>query len=178
MNLFFLRHGESEANLTKTFAGQSETRLTALGIRQAKEAGAEIKSVGIDFDTIISSPLSRALDTARIVADITGYATTDIEIDKATMERSGGIGEGMSQTDFFALTEQEQVKLGAESFEELGKRAKEFLEKVTSAHADETVLVVSHATFGEVLKAMIKFDDYNRWPDVGRLPNAKIIKLI
>jgi len=60
--IYFVRHGESEANLKGVFAGQQENSiLSEKGKIQAKETANKIKLEGIKIDLIISSPLKRFL---------------------------------------------------------------------------------------------------------------------
>ena len=63
MKLFLIRHGESQANLDHCFAGQTDSKLTELGITQAQNIQGALK--GIPFDKVYSSDLSRAHDTQK-----------------------------------------------------------------------------------------------------------------
>ena len=57
--MYYVRHGESEANLLGIWAGsQSDSPLTELGVKQAIETGEKLK--GKKISRIISSPLIRA----------------------------------------------------------------------------------------------------------------------
>jgi len=67
--LFYIRHGQTIANINNIFGGHSETSLSELGKNQAKKAGADAKTNLPKVDVIISSPLSRAYDTAKLVAN-------------------------------------------------------------------------------------------------------------
>ena len=65
MELYIARHGETESNAVRRMqGGYKDTPLTQRGITQAKKLTEEIKN--IEFDAIYSSPLKRAMDTARI----------------------------------------------------------------------------------------------------------------
>ncbi len=56
--IYFVRHGESEANLKGVFAGQRDNSLlTEKGKQQARVTAQNIKNKGILIDRIISSPL-------------------------------------------------------------------------------------------------------------------------
>ncbi|MGF1746364.1 histidine phosphatase family protein [Vibrio minamisatsumaniensis] len=61
INIFLLRHGQSEANLKKLVCGQSDFPLTDLGLEQAKSICSKLSS--IRFDKVYSSPLMRAIQT-------------------------------------------------------------------------------------------------------------------
>ena len=67
---YLVRHGESEANAARRFAGQSDSPLTARGRRQAKTVAKELAKV--KFDKVVSSDLSRTRDTAEIIARAQG----------------------------------------------------------------------------------------------------------
>jgi broad specificity phosphatase PhoE len=60
----FLRHGESEGNLSGVIQGQSDYPLTQAGIEQANRLAVYWKSEAVSFNRIISSPLLRASETA------------------------------------------------------------------------------------------------------------------
>lgn len=67
--IYFMRHGESQANAEGIFAGPSyHAPLTDLGRSQAQHEGVRIKNQGITFDRIISSPIERAKETAELLA--------------------------------------------------------------------------------------------------------------
>ena len=63
---FFVRHGESEANLARTFSGRRDSPLTERGRAQAVTVADALDAV--PFDRIIATPLSRSLDTALVIA--------------------------------------------------------------------------------------------------------------
>jgi uncharacterized phosphatase len=177
MALYFLRHGESKANVNKTFAGQSESPLTSLGREQAESEGRRLGDEGVHFDIILSSPLSRAKDTANAVATGIGYPLDEIIFEDLLVERGGGTGEGTTYQEFFTLSESEQVAEGAESFQALGERARRLLAKIDQEYPSQEVLLVSHSTFGKMLQAILKYDDYSRIHDSEKIPNARTFQL-
>lgn len=83
----FLRHGESTGNAENRHQGQADFPLTPLGIKQAKQLSASWKAVDMKFDLAISSPLSRAKETAEI---ITKALEIKLEYDAIWMERDNG----------------------------------------------------------------------------------------
>lgn len=86
---FFLRHGETEANVHGVVAGSRDVPLTALGHAQAHAAAAALKGRGIT--AIYASALRRARDTADYVARELGLP---VEIIPELGERNWGILEG------------------------------------------------------------------------------------
>lgn len=177
MSLFFIRHGESEANVEKYFAGQSDVSLTAFGQQQASQEAQRLRAIGESFDVILSSELGRAYQTALPIAKATNYPIEAIVTTQLLNERCGGKFEGRPVSEFFALTEEEQVTGGAESFKELGERANRLLEYVEGNYPEQKVLLVSHATFGEMLQALLKYDDYTKVLDGEKISNAVTIQM-
>lgn len=138
--LYFVRHGQSQANVDKVFAGQADTPLTALGQKQAKEAAEQAKQLKIDH--IVSSPLSRAHDTAKIIAETIGYPVDQIELSSLLMERNFGSFAGKSwdiDLDLDGFIDVETM----DSVLERAHLAYEHLQTLPY----ETILVVGHGTF-------------------------------
>ena len=65
VKLFLIRHGQTIWNHEGRYQGNTDIDLNDTGIEQAKLAKAYLKN--IDFLNIYSSPLSRAIDTAKII---------------------------------------------------------------------------------------------------------------
>ena len=81
--LIFLRHGESEYNRIKKYAGQLDVPLSEVGKQQAIIAGSYIAK-NYKIDEIYSSNLSRAIETAQPIANA-------IHIDKRLSELDSGV---------------------------------------------------------------------------------------
>ena len=64
MKVFFVRHGQSEANLKKIYAGQSDVPLTEQG--RAEAAAIAPILAPYTFDRVYTSDLSRAIETQEI----------------------------------------------------------------------------------------------------------------
>jgi len=95
-HLTFLRHGESVGNATGYHQGQSEFPLTTKGRLQARALAELWASEGKKFDHIISSPQSRARETAEI---ITQKLEHNLELDEVWMERDNGVYSGLHQDE-------------------------------------------------------------------------------
>lgn len=63
MNLYMIRHGQSETNLARKYTGWAQVNLTEQGIADARRVGRFLKD--IPFDRIYSSDLIRAIQTAQ-----------------------------------------------------------------------------------------------------------------
>lgn len=174
--LYFIRHGLSEMNKSGHYAGTVETPLSDEGREQAKLAGQKAKPM--DLDLIVSSPLSRALETAKIIAEQIGYPEDKILVNSIFIERSWGDWEGKP---FRPIGEDEFDKIpNSEKSQDLiarADRALRFLESLPAQH----ILVVSHGTFGRALRHHI-LEDMPFVAEAGdeklRLPNGEIIQWI
>jgi len=67
MRLYIIRHGETEWNKVKRLQGQTDIPLAEEGIRLARKTGIGMKDVKIDL--VISSPLTRAVQTAELLTE-------------------------------------------------------------------------------------------------------------
>ncbi len=92
----FLRHGESVGNAEERFQGQSDYPLTEAGRRQAQALAQRWAREGLHFDVAITSPLTRARETARIVADA---LHVPVEVDPIWMERNAGEIAGLTRKE-------------------------------------------------------------------------------
>ena len=70
--LYFTRHGETVWNVENKICGMTDSPLTEKGRAQARELGEKLRTSGLRIDEILYSPLSRAADTARAIAEATG----------------------------------------------------------------------------------------------------------
>jgi len=157
---WFLRHGETDWNVQGLSQGNTDIPLNANGVAQAHAAAALLRNRGIA--AIVSSPLSRAHDTARIAADAIGLP---VELDEDLREVSFGAKEGHPQTEWFAdWVGGTLLPLGAETFAELRLRAVAAVNRALVRPAP--VLVVGHGALFRALRA-----DMGMEPNV-RTPNA------
>ena len=92
----FLRHGESTGNAESRWQGQADFPLNDVGRAQARALAERWKSEEIKFDFLISSPLTRAKETAEIVASALNLK---IEIDPVWLERDNGEYSGLTSSE-------------------------------------------------------------------------------
>lgn len=171
--LYFVRHGLTEMNVSGHFSGTSETPLTPEGKRQAKAAGKAAKDLNIDY--IVSSPLSRAHDTAKIIAKEIGYPMKDIHLNSLFIERHFGSMEGQAWRPDIDIDGMADV----ESHHEILSRAKQALDFLHTLPRDN-ILVVAHGTLGRALRSHVipemKFHADPNHPDYEHLNNAEIVR--
>ena len=63
--IYIVRHGQTEMNNRKALQGRSDVPLNETGIAQARAAAEKL--TGIRFDRVYTSPLIRAIQTAKII---------------------------------------------------------------------------------------------------------------
>ena len=148
--IYFIRHGESEANLKHTFSGQKDDcLLTEKGRAQALAEGNKIKELGISIDIVISSPLKRAFATAKIVTGAISY-NKEIIIDSRIIEYD--MGE-MTGTPTVEITSRRMAAAkNAEDTTAFFNRVKSFLDEYKNY--DGNVLMVCHAGVGRIIETI------------------------
>jgi len=147
MELTLIRHGETFWNKERRVQGITDIELSETGIDQARRLAFSLKDCPID--SIHSSPLKRALQTAEIINSFHGKK---IEIHPGLMEMDQGDFEGLTFKELLAcekeflgrwIADPESVRMPrGESLAELQKRAWPPIEKILAA--GQNALVVSH----------------------------------
>lgn len=170
--VLYVRHGQSETNLLGIFAGGADdTPLTDLGRNQAKQAGIELKKQKID--SIVASPLSRTLETAKIIAEKVGFDSRHIQVDPRIKEYDIGSGKGMKAE---GMTATQMVALpGAEDPKVAAARIKACL--IDIARQEGTTLIVAHGGVGRIIECLRTNRDPAEFYDLPGYPNAHAIEL-
>jgi len=146
---WFLRHGESAANAEGIFAGQGvDSPLTASGRAQARNVAASVPS---DLAWIVSSPLSRATETAAIVRQTQGLSST-VEIDRRATEFDVGSASGLPTRPMTAIAMVDEY--GAEHPDEFAARIRSLLDDLLLR--DGVGLLVSHAGVGRMIQTLLQ----------------------
>ncbi len=90
MNIFLLRHGETDFNRAGRLQGHMDIPLNQNGRTQVSHAAEILAGLNTGIDLIISSPLSRAYESAEIVAEKLAYKKENIVVEPMLIERSFG----------------------------------------------------------------------------------------
>lgn len=167
--LYFMRHGLSVYNQIGKFSGRIDSPLTDEGRDDVRNTADSVKKLKID--TIVSSPLSRALESAQIIAEIIEYPENKILISDLFSERDFGILEGTPYTPLAVNDNVEEI----ESVEDLIKRAQKAYEWLNTLESDD-ILIVSHGSLGRALHYVVSQEEPYIPP--AKFENAKIVKLI
>jgi uncharacterized phosphatase len=137
--LCLVRHGETDWNRARRYQGWSDIPLNATGLAQA-ELVAEV--LGDEhWDAIVSSPLSRAMQTADAISRTTGISK--IIEDADLRERGYGEAEGLTLEEREAKWAGQEWP-GLEALEVMGARAMDALDRIVAALPGKRVIVVCH----------------------------------
>ena len=161
MDIYLIRHGETDYNKGRRLQGVTDIPLNARGIELAEKTAEGLRDIA--FDRIYTSPLIRARKTAEIIR-----GSRDIEIipTDGLKEISFGDYEGLTVLtesynipdpdfcDFFNAPERYHTPPGGESIEALGQRTTSFIREIMSDPANEgkTLLMASH---GAAIRGML-----------------------
>ena len=148
--IIFLRHGQAENNTKRILAGRTEgVPLTKIGMEQAEQIGKYLKP--IDISAIYSSPIERANNTAKIVAESNSI---DYKLDERLTELDMGKFTRMSYDKIFAKHGNVFLKFysndpiiskyNVETFPHVQKRVMDMLDYTIKKHDQENVLLVTH----------------------------------
>jgi len=151
--ILLVRHGETDWNKLHRFQGKSDVPLNCTGRDQAYDLAVALR--GESMKSIYSSPLSRALETARIIQAF--HPMAPVFQAEGLAEMDLGEFEGMPAQQW---TEQypafrkawleaplSVVMPGGESIQEVQKRALETLEEITNQYQAETTLLICGHSF-------------------------------
>lgn len=158
-HIIFLRHGQSTANRDQILQGQMDSPLSEQGLREAELLANYWKSEGVMFDLIISSPLKRAFDTARVISQ---FLSILIEPDQNWKERNFGKAEGHSYDDVRAMRKEidsysifEPAFEDGESEWDLNIRAGEAIRTLIRRPAGNYLVVTHGSIFNAVLNVIL-----------------------
>jgi broad specificity phosphatase PhoE len=162
--VYLVRHGATGLTSEDRFSGESGVELSDDGRWQAARLGERLRQEGMT--ALYSSPLSRTVETARIIA---GVCALEIQTRDGLREISHGHWEGLRRKevearypDEYAAWEEDPFTFapeGAESGVAVLARALPVIREIVSRHQGERVVVVSHkATIRLVLSSLLGFD--------------------
>lgn len=178
--LIFVRHGESEANLSRVFAGHTNARLTEKGHAQAALT-ADYIAAHYQVDAAYASDLCRAYDTACHIAD---KFHIPVQPEPAFREIFAGRWENRLFDEIavvfagdFATWRQDighSRCTAGESFAELQARVCACAKRLAARHEGQTVLVGTHATPIRVLECAWRGVGLDGAKDIPFVANASV----
>lgn len=163
MNIYVVRHGETEENIKGTYCGALDVALTEKGVRQAELLGEKLKD--IKFSKVYVSPTIRTYATLKAIIKDSCKAIEDSRI----KEINFGAFEGKTY-DYISKNYKKQCEIWqedwcgfappeGESYEQMYKRTCSFIEDLkkdmdNNANKDDNILIVTH---GGVLRAFYAY---------------------
>lgn len=173
LKIYVARHGQNVDNENGILNGHRDLPLTNLGRDQAHTTGERIKELGLKFESIYSSPLSRAYETAKIIAEVSHNPEPIIK--KDLIERDFGDMAGELVESIPEKYKGETLSSGkvnymlepvnGEPFPVALVRAGLVLDEIRAKHSDGNILLVCHMDISYMLVASYyKLD----WKDVLR----------
>ena len=119
--LVLLRHGESTWNAENRFTGWVDVDLSPTGEREASQAGElllnERQSSGLDFDSVHTSVLTRAVRTANLALDVLGRSYLPVSRHWRLNERHYGALQGLNKAETSERDGAEQVAVWRRSYD-------------------------------------------------------------
>lgn len=168
IKIITVRHGTTENSKSNVIAGRIDVPLSQDGVDESKKIKDYVAK--LNYNIIISSPLSRALYTAMHCTD---YNLENILRRDECIERDYGKMQGLAPEKISHLKPKvKYVKVGkyyhsinppdGESFYQVRFRAVKFLRYIISSHPNKTILVFSHQTFLQQFHgAILGLDTYS-----------------
>ena len=177
MSVYFVRHGESLANVNGTAAGaEDDSPLTEKGLRDAQAVAREItKRIAtgeLHINKIVSSPLRRARQTAEIISQ-EALGGLPVEIDQRWCEREIGKAAGMKHGTWYHL--EDDPAAGVETRQAFCERVAEAYDEL--AGLSDNILVVSHNGVYRALQAYMHHISPEKFVEMSGLGNCEIIEI-
>jgi len=158
IKLFLIRHGQTSWNVEGRYQGDQDIELNSTGIMQAGLAAKYLSRVG--FSNIYSSPLSRTMETARIINRRRGL---EIKVMQDLKEMDFGKWEGMKFEEINSTYNIDYQKwlddpyhnrpTGGEDFQELTDRTTAAIDRIVAENSDGSSVAVS--THGGVILSLL-----------------------
>lgn len=171
INLYFVRHGQTEWNQKRMLQGHKDSPLTAEGIEQARALKRSL--LPLSLDKCITSPLGRARQTADLIA-----GTMPVFENELITEMQFGEAEGLEKElfrerypeSFYNLWHHADLydpsPFDGESFENMLVRGRGFLDSLKNEQDGSSILIISHGMILKVLFALMwKHDLSQFWED-------------
>lgn len=166
--LIIARHGETDWNVGEVFRGRLDVELNKTGLTQAEALGQHLAN--FNMEAVYSSPLKRALDTARSVA---AHHALEVSVARDLADFNYGAWQGLTHqevketyTELYHrwLAEPHLVTMpDGESLDDVAARARQVVENVVDSH-EGAVVLVSHRVVNKVLIcSLLGLDNSHFW---------------
>jgi broad specificity phosphatase PhoE len=168
MKLYVVRHGETEWNKEEIFRGRKDVPLNETGKNQAGKAGLHLADKSVS--RILSSPLTRALQTAQAIS-----STTSVSVEKTEQftDINFGVWEGLSLKEVEARFpaelavwrgSPERLRLeGAETLAEVRERIRDGIKKIGPAETGSVVVATHRVICKMIVLSCLGIDNSHFW---------------
>jgi broad specificity phosphatase PhoE len=167
--VYLVRHGTTDWNKEEIFRGRVDCKLNETGQAEARALAGYFKDIPVEV--IYSSPLSRATETAQVIAAAKGLRVLP---DPAFMDMDFGAWQGLplkevkeKYSDLYRVWRERPQAIifpGGENLAQVRARAREGLTRVVQDNPEKTVLIISHRVVTKVLIcAVLGLDDSHFW---------------
>ena len=141
--IVLIRHGQTDWNVEERLQGSTDVPLNDRGRQEARALAHRLRAGPAEWDVLVSSPLGRAVETARIIGGVLGLelAATCGE----HVERGFGAHEG-SRLAGLGDRAREQILAEGEPPGAVARRGLAALRRIRDEHPGRNVLVVAHGS--------------------------------
>ena len=174
MKLVFIRHGESELNLANVFTGWLDPRLSEKGVKEAQKAGQDLKEAGIEFDTVHTSMLSRAIQTTYNVLDQMDRLYLPVNKNWRLNERHYGGLQGLNKAETAEKYGDEQVHIWRRSFDVRPPLAEEGIDDPRYADLDQNRLLAGECLKDTLARTLPYWEDHIA-PELKQSKNVLVV---
>jgi len=179
LNLYLLRHGETEASRTGGYVGFTDVDLTPEGLAMAAAFAEKYKH--LPWQAIFASPLKRTVATATPIAKAVGL---NIQLRNGLKEMFFGEWEGLSLEEVKARHDKDynnwmtepawNPPTGGETGMQVASRAAMVIAEIENQFTEGNVLVVSHKTTIRLMLCSLLGIDSGRYRDRINMPVASV----
>jgi broad specificity phosphatase PhoE len=161
--IYIIRHGQTRLNKANVLQGRRDTPLNEKGRQQASQAAEWFRSRGIHFDYVFSSPLKRAMDTAKICCDYIEPVKDErlIEMDYGPYEGADLGNPAPEIVEFFSDFVNNPAPAGMEQLADVVGRTGEFLEEIKNLEGN--ILISTHAIAMKGILEYLMPDSCGSW---------------
>lgn len=154
MNLYIIRHGETDVNVEEKINGLNEIDLNKKGVEQAKNTGQKLKN--IEYDFIMSSPLIRTKHTAELI----NVKNKKIVSDDRLKERDAGLFtlkyiKEIDPNDWWSINPKKDYQT-VETVINFLNKLKEFLDEIKEKYKDKNIIIVTHGGTSKAISCYFK----------------------
>jgi broad specificity phosphatase PhoE len=155
--IILVRHGQTEWNRVEQFRGRADVPLNETGLVQAEVTGRRIAAEWRP-SAIYSSPLSRAVKTAEVIA---GHFNLQVQVHPGLIDIDYGQWMGLTPDevqerwpkvidDWYNKPASIRIP-GGETLEELRLRALGAIDDLAACHKDQTIILVGHTVINRII---------------------------